>query len=293
MQLTRLQLSKLAISDQPQPGSDEEREAAILRAREMRRTGTRQRDLKQVAGEIAPRTDRGLQRSAAASSRDVVISSMPATNCGASPIQAVVDSSPRVLKIEDSLKDSDRPLCVASTKCLKASSLEDLPVFPLYPSPGIAEILCGILMLARKTLWMTSYCFDSSTGVATLGALLRKGIDVSILFDGRQMKSPSCSRQLSAILGLWDAAIGDGGRLSMRSYTPTGSGFPTMHVKSWCLDETVYVGGSYNFTHNAETSNNEHLVVARCQEACEVYRDLFLRLVGICFFARSRGNRSC
>jgi len=61
----------------------------------------------------------------------------------------------------------------------------------------------------------------------------------------------------------------------MRSYAPK-EGYSAMHVKSWCLDEEVYIGGSYNFTHNAESSNEEHLVATRDDAAVATYKSWFV-----------------
>ena len=168
--------------------------------------------------------------------------------------------------IED--KPSDRPLCVKRTACLAASRLDDIPPITLYTSPGLLDVVCGLIRLARSSFWMSCYCFDSQAGVAAISALLRNGVEVRILFDDKQIKDSSCSRQYTAMLELWSAAASQSSSLVMKSYRPPGTGFPTMHVKSWFLDDKVYMGGSYNFTNNAETSNAEHVVVARNQEVC-------------------------
>ena len=51
-----------------------------------------------------------------------------------------------------------------------------------------------------------------------------------------------------------------------------------MHAKSWCLDDEVYVCGSYNFTQNAEVANGEHLVVARDSSAVITHRTWFFKM---------------
>ena len=160
---------------------------------------------------------------------------------------------------------------------LVASSLSELPVFTLYHSPGILEVLCGILMLTKRVVLMTAYCFDSPTGSATLSALLRRGVRIQMIMDRKNMKTPSCTKQLAVMRDLMMSAVAEGGSLVVREHTPSTStkGFSAMHVKSWCLDDSVYIGGSYNFTHNAETSNAEHLVVARCADAAATHRAWF------------------
>ena len=122
---------------------------------------------------------------------------------------------------------------------------------------------------------MTAYCFDSPTGLSTLCALLRRGVQIFIILDKKNMSTPSCARQLKVLAELMSSAIGEGGSLDLREHAPSKKGFSAMHVKSWCLDEEVYIGGSYNFTHNAETSNAEHLVVARDRDAIDTHLSWF------------------
>ena len=42
-----------------------------------------------------------------------------------------------------------------------------------------------------------------------------------------------------------------------------------MHTKSWCIDEEVYIGGSYNFTMHAEKSVEQLIVVKDSVTAAE------------------------
>ena len=51
-----------------------------------------------------------------------------------------------------------------------------------------------------------------------------------------------------------------------------------MHVKGWCLDAEVYIGGSYNFTHNAEVSSEEHMIVLKDPSVVETYKQWFTGL---------------
>ena len=133
--------------------------------------------------------------------------------------------------------------------------------------------------MTKKSLLMTCYCFDSVLGATTLGALLRRGVKISVIMDGKNMNTPSCSKQLSTISELMNSMVDDGGKIELRMYSPkSGSAFSAMHVKSWCLDGLVYIGGSYNFTHNAEVSNEEHLVVVKDPGTIETYQEWFFGL---------------
>ena len=120
--------------------------------------------------------------------------------------------------------------------------------------------MCTVLMLARQELILTCYCFDSEQGASVIGQLLRRGVRVKLLLDKNQMGNPSCSKQRLRIIGLFGLA--DASLLLIRMYSPRGA-FSALHAKTWCLDNTLYIGGSFNFTHNANANNEEHLVMLR------------------------------
>ena len=113
-----------------------------------------------------------------------------------------------------------------------------------------------------------------------MGTLLRKGVRISLLMDEKQMRAPSCSKQWEKIEELMSAARGPKGGLCVKAIRPeySRSGFSSMHVKSWCIDAEVYIGGSYNFTHNAEVANEEHLIVVRDLGTVATYKEWFHRL---------------
>ena len=148
----------------------------------------------------------------------------------------------------------------------------------MYTSPGISDVACALIMLTKTTLKMTCYCFDSEAGVAVVGTLLRRGVQVSIVVDSNQTDNPSCVKQHAALLGLMTQSGTRDGALTVKRYCPTTGFASYMHVKSWFLDDLVYVGGSYNFAMNAEKNNEEHLVVMKEEAVCRAHSDWFSRI---------------
>ena len=102
---------------------------------------------------------------------------------------------------------------------LSVRSLEEVEPMSIYTSPGISDVLCGLLMLTKKTLKMSCYCIDSEPGIGVLAALLRRGVKISLLLDNNQFKNPSCTRQPSSLLQLLTSAGGEGGQLTVRKYS--------------------------------------------------------------------------
>ena len=98
---------------------------------------------------------------------------------------------------------------------------------------------------------------------------------ISLLMDSNQCKNPSCAKQAETLLMLLGSAVGDGGRIEVKKYCPSGGFASALHAKSWFLDDSVYLGGSYNFTTNAEKNNEEHLVMIKDDKVNGVFSGWF------------------
>ena len=96
-----------------------------------------------------------------------------------------------------------------------------------------------------------------------------------MLLDGKQSKNPSCTRQPDEFISSMTQSGGEHGLLTVKRYCPCAGFASSLRAKSWLLDDLVYVGGSYNFTMNAEKNNGEHLVVMKGEAVCQVYNDWF------------------
>ena len=88
-----------------------------------------------------------------------------------------------------------------------------------------------------------------------------------------QMKNPSCTSQHETIVKLFGVSCAQ--HLKVRASSPGTGAFSALHAKTWCADGEVYFGGSFNFTRNAATHNEEHLVVVRKPEAVRVQEGWF------------------
>ena len=155
--------------------------------------------------------------------------------------------------------------------------LTDLAPVALYHSPGAADVLVTLLALAKTNVLLTCYCFDLPEGVAVLSMLMGRRVVVHMLMCQNQMNNPSCSSQYEQLLKLTEAE-GAVDHLRVRQYSPKpsgSSGFSALHAKSWCIDGTVYIGGSLNFSRNAALNNEEHLMVVRDEQVVDTYQGWF------------------
>ena len=59
---------------------------------------------------------------------------------------------------------------------------------------------------------------------------------------------------------------------------PDGNGFACMHVKSWLIDDAIYVSGSQNSTHQSLSQNIEEYLVVTNRTICEQKKRQFEQL---------------
>ena len=125
----------------------------------------------------------------------------------------------------------------------------------LLHSPGLADALSTVLLLARQTVDATCYCLDHEMICSSLATLLRRGVSIRMLMDKKQMQNPSCARRLAALAELTQGLGNE--FLQIRVLQPKTAGFSSLHAKTWCVDGEVYLDGSFNPTRNAEDNNED------------------------------------
>ena len=111
---------------------------------------------------------------------------------------------------------------------------------------------------AEQSIVGTAYCFDYQEGANALIYCLRagSGVQVRILLDEGQQKKPSSKQQPMRVRTLQEWGV------QFRLYSPQGRGrYAVMHAKSWCIDGSILVGGSPNFTSNGLEQSEELMFI--------------------------------
>ena len=132
-------------------------------------------------------------------------------------------------------------------------TLLELPTASVFHLPGVGGVLCALLQLTQRRLWLTCYCFDLPEGKAVLSSLLGRSVELRLLLCKNQMKNPSCTNQHETIAKLFGGAGSQ--YLQVKAYNPNYGLFSALHAKTWCADGEVYFGGSFNFSRRAATNN--------------------------------------
>jgi len=139
-------------------------------------------------------------------------------------------------------------------------------------------------MLLRKvtrTIHMTQAYFNHPAVIDEVWAAHGRGVQIKFLFDyGQCHRASSCIGQKAII-----AAFAAKGATEENSQEEGSTEAVVklievpykgvLHVKSWLLDETIYVGGSFNPTVNADSNSIEQLVIVNDQQEVEGYLQWF------------------
>ena len=180
---------------------------------------------------------------------------------GVVPCPRIVASA-ALKALHHQLEEKQGPVKRASREqqlLLGAKTVQDLPNVLLLHSPGLADALSTVLLLARQTVDATCYCLDREMICSSLATLLRRGVSIRMLMDKKQMQNPSCARRLAALAELTQGLGNE--FLQIRVLQPKTAGFSSLHAKTWCVDGEVYLGGSFNPTRNAEDTNEDKIVL--------------------------------
>ncbi|MEO6919009.1 MAG: phospholipase D-like domain-containing protein [Collimonas sp.] len=125
---------------------------------------------------------------------------------------------------------------------------------PLFaPWDDIETALTDMLGAARRQVLVQAYLLSNQKIAAALIAAKRRGVDVKVMLDGRQLEKVGASkaRELAAAgIPLW-----------------LESGYQNAHNKVMVIDPSAatatVITGSFNFTWSAQHKNAENVLIVR------------------------------
>lgn len=132
------------------------------------------------------------------------------------------------------------------------------------PEDRAALALLDLIAAAERQVYFMLYAFTSDDLAAALVAAHRRGVEVSGVLDSGQIESN---------LG------GEYSNLVAAGIPVRRDGNPDrMHHKVMLIDGEVVITGSYNFSQNAETRNDENIVVVYDSGLAQYYQIEFERV---------------
>lgn len=126
------------------------------------------------------------------------------------------------------------------------SSQSDSKVTAYFcPQDACADHLIQRINSSQKSLYIAIYSFTHDGIADAVIAAKKRGVDVKVIFDYDQSKIKESDDEKLAVAGI---------PIALRS----GSGY--MHNKFAVIDGNVVATGSFNYSENADTKNEENLV---------------------------------
>ena len=135
------------------------------------------------------------------------------------------------------------------------------------PDDGTIDRLLGLVGDAQDEILFMAYSFTDDELAQAILERAREGVVVAGVFD----ESQALSNQGGEYANLMENELAvrlDGNRYGM-------------HHKVFIIDGRLVITGSYNFSNNAKTRNDENTLVIHDPEIAELYREEFARVWGI------------
>ncbi len=148
----------------------------------------------------------------------------------------------------------------------QTTMVEDTPVLVLFsPEDNAMDLLLPLVRQAKESVHFMTFAFTHDALGEELVRQARRGVDVKGVFESR-----NTSTEHSEIHRLYCNGI------DVRE-----DGNPaTMHHKVFVIDDKIVVTGSYNFSNNSETSNDENMLFLNNSDIAGTYQEEFARVWG-------------
>jgi len=144
---------------------------------------------------------------------------------------------------------------------LKADSVE---VF-FCPQDACSEKMIAHIDSAKSSIYIAIYSFTHDGIASALVRAKERGVEVKVIFDYDQSKNDSSDDELLQMAGIL---------IAFRN----GSGY--MHNKFMVIDGNVVATGSFNYSQNADTKNDENLIFIESADVAAKYKQDFDKLWG-------------
>ncbi len=129
--------------------------------------------------------------------------------------------------------------------------------YAFSPTDKIREVLLDELDQAQSTVDVMAFSFTGAELAAKLRDLCKRGVRVRCLFDRGQAKNKASRDEYLRKIG------------AKVYISPNRRG--KMHHKVFIIDGKTVVTGSYNFSKNAESQNDENILVLRSEKIAALY----------------------
>lgn len=133
------------------------------------------------------------------------------------------------------------------------------------PEDKVMRRIVNEIGRAKASIHMMAFSFTSKELSSAIRMKKRNGVAVKVLFHGSGANSEhSCLNDMKEV-----------GAETFISHNRRG----VMHNKVIIIDRRIVITGSFNFSNNADTSNDENLLIVHSPELAAIYEEEFQRCV--------------
>ncbi len=132
------------------------------------------------------------------------------------------------------------------------------------PGGGSADRILDVLRTAHSSIHIMAFSFTRTDFADVLLERAQAGVVVQTVFERRQVSAGG-----DAVFNLLQAAAIPA-RLDGNQYN--------LHTKAMIVDDSIVVFGSYNFSRNAETQNNENVLIVHSPELAAAFEAEFQKV---------------
>lgn len=133
------------------------------------------------------------------------------------------------------------------------------------PEDRVQRKILNEISKAKKSIKVLAFSFTSKEIGRALIQKKSLGLDIQVLFN-----ASGASTEYSQMKNLQEAQIQTDISLNRRG---------VMHHKVIIIDEQTVITGSFNFSKNADTSNDENIIILRSPEIAAIYTEEFSRCI--------------
>lgn len=133
------------------------------------------------------------------------------------------------------------------------------------PEDQVMEKVLKEISQAKSSIHIMAFSFTSVPLATELEQKMVDGVNVKVLFNGRGADTEYSRMKYLRERGAWVDT----------SFNTRG----VMHHKVIIIDRNTVIMGSYNFSKNADTSNDENILIIRSPHIAAVYEEEFQRCV--------------
>jgi phosphatidylserine/phosphatidylglycerophosphate/cardiolipin synthase-like enzyme len=151
-----------------------------------------------------------------------------------------------------------------STVRRQTAMLDETPVFVIFaPEDSAMNYLVPLVRQAEDSIYFMAFAFTHDELGQELVRKARRGLDVRGVFESRNTND----------------VYSELNRLACQGVDVREDGNPaTMHHKVFIIDDKIVVTGSFNFSNNANQTNDENMVFLNNDAVAGIYHEEFERV---------------